>query len=50
MELKLFFKNEIIIETIVKPEWKYKLSNYLTAINTVKINYTWSVVWCLCEK
>jgi len=27
MELKLLFKKEIITETIVKPEWKWKLSH-----------------------
>jgi len=47
MKLKLLFKNEIVIEIIVKLEWKWKLRVYYVIDNVillyyynVKINYT----------
>jgi len=47
MKLKLLFENELVIEIIVKPEWKQKLCVIVTLI--VKINYISSVASYLCN-
>jgi len=42
MQLKLLFKNEIIIEVVVEPEWKWKLC----IITTYIIKLILCGVWC----
>jgi len=39
MKLKLFFKNEIIIEIIVKPEWKWNYVLLPRALSKLINNY-----------